>query len=168
METYTFKVTSSLHISDPLYTSQQDVDRGIFTMAINLPCKSGEWNCDLHFKDQGDFWGVRVHEMIAYHSEYKLRKDENWHCIGTIGVDGGMAGIFDAERLYEIDEEVFNEEIDKEYLDNGSIVLQDLGVICTSGFGDGVYEVSKQVENGLTCAVKIVFIVEDDCEPDSP
>lgn len=155
METYKFNLSSSIFIADP-----SPIDHQSFT----LPSKHGEWICDVHLYTEKMLGTTQVDKLVGRHHSHKLT--DNWEKVGEIGVETGMAGMYDSTRVKSLSEE----DRDSYYAEaafmekNGCVVGQGAGVVCWSGFGDGAYDVFKQVEDGVTVAVQIVFISEKDKE----
>lgn len=152
MENYNFKLTSNLHISDPSLVSLDDI--ADITALHILNCRHGNWICDVYTEGMGE----RVGKAIAMHKDHVL--NDEWVPVGSIGVDTGMCGFYDSERLYKIDPDTFYDEVCSIMVGNAMIAYEDLGVVIHSGFGDGIYEVRKQLSGGEVVAVEIIFITD--------
>jgi hypothetical protein len=163
-------------VSDPCY------DRGTWCQAVLENVKNGEWIADVKQSDEGS-WGIRNAELIAYHSGYGMPKDYQWTKTShDIGVDSGQAGIYD-DNFYRNDSLIgeiknslhFNLDEDGERFyslncdltcrteNNGGVMEQ--GVVSTSGYGDGGYDLFIVEQDGQVVAMKVVFISDEDtCE----
>lgn len=80
---------------------------------------------------------------------------KRWEQIGQIGVDSGMAGFFWGLDGFADDDEYFDfiAELD----DNDGIMVSDRGFYCSSGYGDGIYDVFAIKQNNGIIALRIDF-----------
>lgn len=80
---------------------------------------------------------------------------KHWESIGQIGVDSGIAGFFWNLNGFADDDEYFDfiAELD----DNDGIMVNDRGFYCSSGYGDGIYEVFAIKQNDEIIALRIDF-----------
>ena len=178
-----FEVTSGkLVVTDPCY------DRSTWCMGYLEKVKNGTWEAFAHYSDDRS-WGDRVAKLVVFHKDHRypkgfpqvLRDDEGKRV--DIGVDSGQAGFFDdgvypdgdrddkggefggKDKFYDdCCKATIGEDFGSkggEYPNHG--IVQDRGVVSSSGYGDGSYECSYWVEDGLVVAAEIVFI-DDDAE----
>lgn len=73
---------------------------------------------------------------------------------GKISVDSGLVVIANKDKFFPEDDERFLGNFDN----NEDFGGFDGGVFCTSGYGDGVYDVRIQEVNGEIVVIEIVFI----------
>lgn len=168
----TFEVTSGiLIVSDPCYP-QDEEHYDITGFVPNV--KIGTWSAEVVL-DQAT---GRVAALTAYFDG----EFENLGCydIEELLVDSGQMGIFDLNRVPEDEENVGEcEEEDSFYgcccsitseINAGVISQGDIGVgvVATSGFGDGEYRahVARDIW-GEAYAVTVVFIEQEVDEEDS-
>lgn len=80
---------------------------------------------------------------------------KRWEQIGQIGVDSGMAGFFWNLNGFADDDEYFDfiAELD----DNDGVMVSDRGFYCSSGYGDGIYDVFAIKQNNEIIALRIDF-----------
>ena len=174
MEKKTFEITSGrIVISDPCY------EVGTWCGIFNRKAKNGKWFTWVVKSDEGE-WGVRVKELIAKNEDYYHK--HNWKPFGSVGVESGQMSIFDRKHYKggegEADEDggFYNKccretckEFDsrankKEDYDWGTV--DNTGVVCASGYGDGSYDVSVIEKNNEIVAVAIRFIEDETDESD--
>jgi hypothetical protein len=164
-------------VSDPCYeipTWCQEVIKGV---------RPGVYDTDVEISDEGD-WGERIASLTALHESCK--DDPTWeHYSYNIGVDSGQAGIFCAtsyrkdelaksipwltekgspfkEGYQEIEVgDSWYEKMCDRTLNDKQWGTYDRGVVCSSGFGDGSYELLVSRQYGIINGFKIVFIQKD-------
>lgn len=102
----------------------------------------------------------------------------DWEHVGNISVDAGLVMVGDpcyhaAEERPEAFGEDWQEFVDKNcrdknFYENGHLQLnhdmghEGLGVLVSSGYGDGVYPVFvKKDEDGTVTALKVEFVQEE-------
>lgn len=172
----TFEVgDEGLIASDPCY------DEGTWR-AEHLPAISGTWHALVAFSDEGA-WGTRVKLLSIYAEDAPLLITTQKTF--TVGVDSGQFGFFDAEH-YKDDSIVPQSFVFTEDwlpLDDGpwysaccqltvtgdrvGIMPQATGVVSSSGFGDGSYELLVSYdEDGNAIAALVTFIEDGDMEED--
>ena len=142
---------SKLIVTDPCYKIGSE-GQGVLE-SVN----AGKYNCTALVLDEGQ-WGHRVAEIEAIHEDYsnvpEYRKEpfEVW-------VDSAMAGIFDYGQFKKL-----TENHDNLWTLMGEInaglgnIIDDLGFVATSGYGDGNYPCYTCKDNGKIIAIKVVFI----------
>lgn len=136
------KLNDKVYVSDPCY----EVGTWCQTLLDNvLP---GNYRCFITKADLQE-WGDRVSELWITHEEYQSIPEEY---IGNIGVDAGMAGIYDKEyfETFNTDkhsnpkhgpwyDKVFTTLVMSEDIEGS--VMDDKCVVSFSGIGDGSYPV---------------------------
>lgn len=149
-------------VTDPCY------DVGTWCQAI-LNVSPGKYKCFVVVTDEGE-WGSRVSELHAikedvFNKHEKLEKipyKPGPYCC-CIGVDSGQCGIFDAKYYeeHQPDNDYYN--TNSWYrkvceLTNNAGIIDSLGVVSSSGYGDGGYPLFTAEENKEIVAMKVVFI----------
>lgn len=166
----TFNLGTKVMVSDPCYK----LDTWCQGVLENV--KSGIWEAYLKMVDTG-MWGVRVAELITISSEHceKHLTIMDEHQEFEIGVDSGLAGIFDYEYYYKshADEKVKEDWYDKQIMRQffpgdestwqNSVFTESNGVVSNAGYGDGGYDcyVARNAE-GEIIGIRIVYISEED------
>lgn len=141
-------------VSDPSYeipTWCQEVIKDV---------RPGVYDTDVEISDEGD-WGERIASLTALHESCK--DDPTWeHYSNNIGVDSGQAGIFCASSYGDDKggEDWYDKMCDKTLSDK-HWGTYDSGVVSSSGFGDGSYELLVSRQYGIINGFKIVFIEKD-------
>jgi hypothetical protein len=163
-----FNVKSGkIRISDPCY------DKDDLLGGIIIPAKNGEWVASAEVKNTS--WDERVISLTAeFNGPFlRLHREEE-----SISVDSGQAGIFDLNS-YKNDscvkdvERVHNQTICEDEpwysiccdrtLSKFQWGVIPNGVVSSSGYGDGTYEVSYFVDkDGNAVRIEIDFIEEED------
>lgn len=166
-----FAITSGkVMISDPCY----EVGTGGQGILENV--KNGTWNAFVSRGTKGG-WGVRNAELIVLHENHHFRFPNDLHCFHVnfgieIDVDSGQAGIFDFELYPKGDftgeygekgtfyDDCCNGTLDTQY---HSDIIWGMGVVSSSGFGDGSYNCLTIVDdNQKVIAIRLVFIDNDE------
>ena len=149
-------------VADPGNFSEEDRELSSSGVLILNNVKPGEFLCFLRISDEG-FWGKRVSYLIAIHKDYlnqinfndQFQFDSsqvyytNYNC--AIEVDSGKAGIFNFDYLAkpELDVWDYMDYVDDFYekackctsSDTKGGVIEDNGVVSSSGYGDFCYSV---------------------------
>lgn len=125
-----------------------------------FPAENGTWFAEVEMSHEGN-WGNRVAKLSAW-------KDG---CYGktpfkrgaVAGVDSGQMGIYDIRPDVNTDEDSYDEicniTLDKEQAG----IFRDLGVVSSSGYGDGAYRVLiNQNDKGEVNHISVVFIEDED------
>lgn len=138
--------------------------------------RNGKYYVYLTRKTEDGFekWGERNWEMLIVHEDFVHFKVEDlcWEMTGgNFGVDSGTFGFFDydyyAKYHNEDDMDTFDKWYDRKVcnVDGFWHNCDGKGVWCTSGYGDGSYDVYGVYENdegGDIVALEVVFIYEDE------
>ena len=165
----TISLKERVYITDPCY----DISISVWCMWCLENVFPGKYRCLVETIDCGD-WGNRVKELCVVKEDI-LEKYKDLNKIPFpkeptfegIGVDSGQCGIFDAD-YYE------KNQPDNDYnnpnswyrkicdLTNDTGTIDDLGVACASGYGDGTYPLYTLQEEDKVVAMKVVFIENDE------
>lgn len=140
-----FNINSGKVIAtDPCYEPGQWYNK-------ELNIKPGEYICHAVYGDVGYGWGERVVELYINHESTPKKKATKY--AGSCGVDSGQCGFFEAEnydRVHpkafvdedEVSQKWYNEACDitcDGYAHCVGIMPDELGVVASSGLGDGCY-----------------------------
>lgn len=164
--------SGKIRVSDPCY------DKDDYLGGVVLDAKNGEWVASIDMDDVGSGWGERITKLTAeYNGPVKIVGN---HC-ASIGVDSGQAGVFDFDSYKDnnlvkgvtrVHEETICEDepwysicCDRTLSKHQWGVIPN-GVVSTSGYGDGWYNVDCFLDkNGDVVRVEIIFIGDEDkCE----
>lgn len=176
-----FTVENGIIISDPSY--KFDVNKyskgfKIQDYFTKEKVKQGEWNGYIEIDEKSG----RVAVLRACHSDLsaeELDKCKWEQCNGSIGVDSGQAGIYDS--MYFRDNSLVGDYPLAKYITNidkkgekwYSMCCQQTydendfskragiipyGVVSSSGWGDGCYDYSVNIQNNIVQAVEILFM----------
>lgn len=157
-------------VSDPCYTMPT------WCQAVVKDVLPGEYLSAAEFVET-DGWGDRSNTLVAVHKDYINEKLRFQSYPATIGVDSGQAGIFDlaSYRNDEIAEGITtpgtdfclgnnNTEGDKWYekmcrftLSEDSWGAYDSGIVTSSGYGDGSYDLYVAKKDKKIVALAIDF-----------
>lgn len=165
----TIKLGETVMVSDPCYglnTWCQGVLKNV------LP---GQYDCNVEYSDEGD-WGIRVSAIEATHIGYDrcVLSEELEDFV--VGVDSGLAGIFDYEYYAKyhmgaterphVDDDWYDKVCDlahKSHFDGNTI--DNLGLVSSSGYGDGGYDCwTSKNEDGKIVSIRVEFLSEYDEE----
>lgn len=163
-------------VSDPCYTIPT------WCQSVIENVKPGVYHTTVRKHDAGD-WGNRCAMVFAIHEEYvnspHLLKWE--HETSNIGVDSGQCGIFSFESYrddnHQFDFEPYDFGTDfptndeggdlwyrhmcKHTLSDKSWGTYESGIVTSSGFGDGAYQLFVVKKRNKIVAFAIDFGVED-------
>jgi len=171
------KLGGEVIVSDPCYevpTWCQEVIKNV---------RPGMYDTEVDYKES-DGWGQRVHSLTVLHENIKTH---NWeHYSNNIGVDSGQAGVFcmTSYRNDQLSEQLpwlsekgdpfgdfpihpsFKEDGQEWYVKMCDRTLSteegwgtyDTGVVSSSGYGDGSYELQVCQMDGMIHGFKIIFI----------
>lgn len=155
------ELSEKVIVSDPCY------DRSVWCMATDVAVKPGKYVVYIAKKDEKEF-GTRVAVIMAVHEDYIKEIKEDWETYDCcIGVDSGQCGIFD-DDIYPKDEKSGGEYDDENsfYGECCKLTLGDShfgllrngnGVVSSSGYGDGSYELFCQYYDGERIALMVDF-----------
>lgn len=138
---------NKVDITDPCY------DKGTWCR-MTVDCEPGEYKGYVEKVDEGKL-GISIASVSIFKGD-KIWSIEEMECIGSIGVDAGLAGFFNNKPDFnDVEWSNFCDQIR-----NGSEWNLYNGIFSSSGYGDGTYCVYASKERN---AFTIVFI-EDEAE----
>ena len=150
------ELSNSVIVSDPSY------DRGTWCMIADLTIKPGKYKTWIVQSDEGE-WGHRVAFLFLVHEGFALDQLSWISESEQIGVDSGQCGIFDDSIYPQLNDKNYEEAF---YNECCSITLDELpagalennqGVVTSSGYGDGCYELFAASVNGERVALMVDF-----------
>lgn len=152
------KLSNKVMVSDPCYSV------GTWCQGVVENVLPGTYNCYILNGMTG--WGDRIKELYVTNSNRPISREEINILMGfEVGVDSGIAGIFDYDyyEKYHKDshDDAYNAWFDKYVLKNHPDfrITSDLGVWSRSGVGDGGYDCFTHIDSeGYIDAIRIVFI----------
>jgi hypothetical protein len=144
-------------VSDPCY------DRDVWCMQTGVPVKPGRYKVFILLSNEKD-WGVRVANLVLVHEDHQGSPQKDWESVGScIGVDSGQCGVFD-DAVYPQSKdhpnfEPFYEECCNLTLskDMAGILANGKGVVTSSGFGDGSYELLAKKDGDRCVALMLDY-----------
>ena len=151
--------SGKIKVTDPYF------DMDVWCSAILDNVKNGTWVAEATHEDFG-VWGDRIKALLIYHDSvysYKRKLKFRWLDV-VIGVDSGLAGFHDYNKLKDIKinfqlnqdfEHWCREEITN---DSDKVISNDFCVISHAGYGNGLYSLYSVSENDQIVAAKIVYI----------
>lgn len=149
-----FEFTGAVDATDPCY------DKSVWCRINNIPLVPCNYDGWIKISDEGD-WGKRVAELIITPAQFIKIPEDMWENYseeeyeGEVGVDAGLAGIFQDKPDFE--GTMWSEFCDM--IDNGDAWVTDWGFCCSSGYGDGGYPLFCFVDSDdKICGLRIVFI----------
>lgn len=161
----TIRLNSKVMISDPCY-------------GLNTWCQGivdnvlpGSYDCFVEYSDEGE-WGIRVSAIEVRHICCDEVPRDFYPEDFEVGVDSGQAGIFDYEyyKKYHTDIKERNHVSDGWYDKVCDITLaraqagivDNLGLVSSSGYGDGGYTCwTARDNNDKVIAIRVEYITED-------
>ena len=163
----TITLGEKVMVSDPCY------GLGTWCQGVLENVLPGVYDCSVEYSDEGD-WGIRVVAIEVTHKscrgKFIVLDLEDFE----VGVDSGQAGIFDYEYYAKyhkdstesehVDDDWYDMVCDLTHKNNGN-TTHCLGLVSSSGFGDGGYNCwTYKNEDGKIVAIRVEFITEDDYE----
>ena len=142
-------------VSDPCYSEDTCSSRN----RLEVPAVNGEWEVHQIMED-----GV-VTELVAFAVNEESTPSSFWEVTG-LTVDSGRMGIYDGEYFMKnkggryCESETFYGRI-CDGTQNGHDVfgIDNSGAVCISGYGDGYYQVSYEIDAGNKCVgVRVNFM----------
>lgn len=142
----------SVDITDPGY------DRDVWCRMDNVQIKPGEYTCIVwHQKESyeldGESHTYNIVGIIGIYWGGVIPAQKSMECIGSIGVDAGLAGFF--HNKPDFNDEDWSTLC--EQIREGDAWLNDLGFFSSSGNGDGGYDVYAAKVNSEITALEIRF-----------
>lgn len=164
-----FTVTGDqLRVSDPCY--EHDSTGGVTLNRV----KQGKWHASSVLVDREDGWGIRVASLRAVHEDYPddfIPGLPYQSYKPPVAVDSGQAGIYDYKKYPDQEGQYKNDFYQKNCdltlsEDYGGLV-NDMGVVTSSGYGDGQYLLYYDTNNDQeVIAVEIIFISDEEADED--
>jgi hypothetical protein len=164
-----FEVDDIMLVADPCYIDNGDgeTSEAVVTHVIDsnlgraISGAKGKWIAQIDLVDEGS-WGLRVASLQAIRvGVTPVGPKEH---IGVNGVDSGQMYMgcasnapLDYERILGAYSDDWNEKI----------LAVEGGVVSSTGYGDGVYDVYTRADrNGVVAEVTVEFIGENDDDED--
>jgi hypothetical protein len=163
----TFGVTSGLlRVTDPCYEADT------WCAGTLEGVKDGGWYAHVGYHKDVSGWGTRVaylhirHSDVQSHFDPEAEFDSTWENSGIhVGVDSGQAGFFIQALFEQVCEsepvkEKFYEEVCDMTGNEQSWGVHAIGVVSSTGYGDGSYDCLVRRVDGQIVEAMIVFIPE--------
>jgi hypothetical protein len=140
-------------ITDPGY------DRNVWCRKNDLPFREGTYLCSVYVADdeETEGWGERVASLWIEPDVSLALDPKAYKKICEIGVDTAMAGVFNSpaelpqEKMWDVSEKIYDQP--------GMAMILDEGIVCKTGYGDGVYPVfGVKNKKGEYIALNIQFL----------
>lgn len=171
----TFNVTSGkIIVTDPCY------DMDVWCLIKNISAKNGMWKGGIALNPEEG----RVSRLMAFHSDYYEQYcTGKWKLVkGDLGVDSGQCSIFDQKFYKKNHGGDYVDPTNKKYKDmpnfyskccwatfetkHRSGIVDSSGIVSSSGYGDGSYNLEIIKVKKLAVALHITFIEELSDEDD--
>ena len=174
-EKFIIKDLGTIHLGEKVFVTDPCYGTSTWCQAELHNVSPGAYKCFIILSDEGT-WGYRVAELhvvkeklLSIHDSLLEVPCSTEPYPATIGVDSGQCGIFEA-NYYE------HNQPDDDYDNPNSWyrrvcnitcssaqagIVDNLGVVTSSGFGDGRYSLYTAKENDKIVAMKVVFIEKD-------
>jgi len=157
------KELGNIELSNKVVVSDSGYNRETWCMAADLAVRPGRYSASVIQSDEGE-WGWRVANLLLVHEDFADVKLFDWESVSKeIGVDSGQCGIFDDSVYPQLNDETGVEAF---YDECCAITLDDLpagvlengnGVVTSSGYGDGCYELFAMSIEGERVALLLDF-----------
>ena len=153
-----------LYASDPCYDWKPE-EAGV--PGHNLKARSGTWDAWTTMAEgRIESLEVRHHGVgnippaITDHLPWTLHP-------GVLGVDSGQMGFYDVEVFKREMKERYEEACNLTLQADQAGILQEYGVVSSSGYGDGTYTMEVVLDATGTCiAARVIFIIDEELEED--
>lgn len=149
-----FEFTGNVDATDPCY------DKYVWCRINDIPLAPDNYDGWVKMSNEGS-WGDRVAELIITPAQIIREPEDMWKNYteveygGEVGVDAGLAGIFQNKPNF-MDSE-WSEFCDM--VMKGNCWITDWGFCCSSGYGDGGYPLfAFEDEDGKIHGLRIIFI----------
>ncbi len=144
-------------VSDPCY------DPGVLYAVKVNNMKPGRYYATARIADCDD-WGERVASLQISHEDYPNP------CFGfplrqVAGVDSGQCGFWDVDKYadaYKIKRDEFYDAACNATLEKFGGIIDDIGVVSASGYGDGCYAIYGAYVDDECVALEIRYIDEEE------
>lgn len=155
----TFEIKSGkVFISDPCY------DTNVWCNDY-YNAENGTYNIYIE-KTDVDGWGNRISKLIAIHQDHEtdnLVFDED---LGRFGVDSGTLGFFDKRYYDKFHKDETNDNWYDKYvcscINNTYNFTDNRGVWCSSGCGDGMYNVDAVLNDKEKVIALMATFLDDE------
>jgi hypothetical protein len=159
----TVKELGRVTLSDKVVVSDPCYDRDVWCMQTDIPVKPGRYNVMILLSDEKK-WGTRVANLILIHEDHQGSPQKDWKYVcSSIGVDSGQCGIFD-DTIYPQSKD--HPDLEPFYTECCALTLSDelagilesgKGVVTSSGFGDGGYELLAKKDGDRYVALMLDY-----------
>jgi hypothetical protein len=163
MDMKTIKNLGWVTLSDKAVVSDPSYDRDVCCMQTEIPVKPGKYRAMVLLSDEKE-WGVRVASLVLVHTTHQGSPKKDWETICLpIGVDSGQCGIFDdtvypQSKGYPNAEQFYDECCRLTMSDEFAGILKNgKGVVTSSGFGDGYYELLAKKDGDCCVALMLDY-----------
>ena len=159
----TTKDLGNIELSNTVIVSDPSYDRGTWCMTTDLAIRPGTYKAWIVQSDEGEF-GTRVASLFLVHEDFAAATLSDWESVNEeIGVDSGQCGIFDDTIYPQKDDKVFEERFYNECCSitlgvvPAGVLESNKGVVTSSGYGDGGYELFAISAAGERVALMLDF-----------
>ena len=164
-----------INVTDPCYWTL-DHTNDVENLGAMIPHAGGTWRVYTETVDAGD-WGMRVAKLIA------VRQNEgedvpvgDHYDVYELGVDAGLMSVA-AANAGPVDYDgtlmkaLYPEDGPDDPVDtNEAVLIEENRVVCSSGFGDGVYrcdawlagDADLTADHNVMGRIEVRFITDDD------
>jgi hypothetical protein len=165
-----FEVESTLYVSDPCYYKEER-HRNPTTRVLTLEgAKPGTWVGVIIYHSS---FKNRVQQLVSVHGDHDDAKEMQWKKRGVVDVDSGQMGIYDYDYypIFGCTNDFYTEAcaltstpkrggVVTGYKETRSCFLDavNIGVVSSSGFGDGLYGVDTWEQEGKIVGVRVTFL----------
>lgn len=164
------KLGKDVCVSDPCY------DRSVWCMTQLHNVFPGTWEVEAGIGEI-DSWGERIYILSLYHLNIPIKQREKleWDEYGSLGVDSGQMSVFDDQYYRRKNGSAEEFEADQGYKEAFygkccditlsaagvgifSAGAEAVGVVTSSGCGDGTYPLYVATRGGEIVAMRISFM----------
>jgi hypothetical protein len=164
----------SIELSEKICVTDPCYKRDVWCMSQLENVNPGTWNVFASI-DTIDSWGERVYVLELYHDCLTDEQKEKlkWSNEAELGVDSGQMSVFD-DAFYRrkngsIEDFVADDKFASDFYDECCRLTDDrigiyysdglpVGIVCSSGCGDGCYPLDTYRIDGQIVAMKICFL----------
>ena len=162
------KLIGSFKVDSGCITASDPCHKADAWCAKTYSAKNGVYNVYLTRGIEDEEWGERNWELEIVHEEHDNNPAlaDDFEFNGYACVDSGTFGFFDKAYYDKYHTDKLNEDWYEKYIlevsDKANTDIDDKGVWCRSGYGDGAYDVYGVWRENVIIALKVVFIEEVD------
>lgn len=153
----TFTVSGLLNVTDPCY------EKGTWCSHL-LSVRPGDYKAFVEHSDEGD-WGLRNSSLIISFAGIEYDRSEEQKTDANIGVDSGQAGFFDMSHYpegvvgeYGEPQTFYGKACAATDNEAQAGIVDNFGVVSSSGYGDGGYDLYIVMTDGEITGARIEFI----------